>query len=190
MTEEKQTKFSKQHKPFVVQCNARFMSPSEVTEAVQQTFDLSITRQIVEAYDPTKVTGKNLSANLKSLYYETQREFISDLASIDVSHQAFRLRLLSEAIRQLKAKPHPNWILIAQLAEQAAKERGGMFTNKREISGPDGGAIPVSVEDKRRGVVKLMLDKLLTKGISETEARASLLEMGVDERDLTAVQIS
>ena len=35
-----------------------------------------------------------------------------------------------------------NIVLAASLLEQAAKEQGGMFTNKREVSGPNGGPIP------------------------------------------------
>jgi hypothetical protein len=42
-----------------------------------------------------------------------------------------------------KAENHGNMVLAANLMEQAAKEVGDSFTNRRALVGADGGAIEV-----------------------------------------------
>jgi hypothetical protein len=42
-----------------------------------------------------------------------------------------------------KAEAQGNMVLASSLLEQAAKEMGGAFTNRRELTGKDGGAVEV-----------------------------------------------
>lgn len=38
-----------------------------------------------------------------------------------------------------------NLVLVGEMCERAAKEVGGAYTNRREMSGPAGGPIPVNL---------------------------------------------
>ncbi len=42
----------------------------------------------------------------------------------------------------VKAEDQGNMVLAAQLLEQAAKEMGNAFTNRRELTGKDGKDLP------------------------------------------------
>ncbi len=126
-------------KTFVVQALACFDTPSEVAKAVKVEFSVEISRQAVEAYDPTKRAGKGLSQGYREIFEATRKTFLEDTADIAVSHRAVRLRTLQRMATQ--AEGMRNYALAAQLLEQAAKECGNAYTNRRELSGPAGGPI-------------------------------------------------
>lgn len=123
----------------IVQALACFDTPSEVAAAVKEEFGISITRQQVAAYDPTKATCKGLAKKLRAVFEETRKAFLNDVATIPIAQQAFRLRALQREFE--RAKSRGNSALAAQLLEQAAKELGGAFTNRRELTGQGGGPI-------------------------------------------------
>jgi hypothetical protein len=178
---------SKAVQRFIVQQLACFESPSEVVEAVKAEFSVTVTRQAVEHYDPTKGgEGKRLAKEHEELFQATRDRFTSKIDALAISHKAYRLSQLGQIMR--KAKLARNWFLAAQMLEQAAKEMGGIYTNRREHSGPNGGAIPLDVGSKRKELAAQMLRKLIDKGTSELDARASLIAMGVNESDLPAIQ--
>ncbi|MQV24210.1 DUF2280 domain-containing protein [Sinorhizobium meliloti] len=128
-------------KTFIVQSLACFDTPSIVVEAVRKEFGETITRQSVEGYDPTKKAGSNLAEKWKLLFEETRKTFLEDTATIAISHRAVRLRALQRMAE--KAETQGNMVLAANLLEQAAKEVGDSYTNRRQISGPDGGPVEV-----------------------------------------------
>ena len=132
---------SNQVKTFIVKQLALYQSPSEVAAAVAHEFGVSVTLQQVSKYNPDNHTAINLAADLKALFYQTRRAFLADAAKIAVSHQSYRLRQLDAALQRQLAKPNKNEQLILQILEHAAKEAGGMFTNRRELTGKNGDAI-------------------------------------------------
>jgi len=134
LTEEAQT--------YVVQALACFDTPSEVADAVNKEFGLEVTKQGVEKYDPTKAAGKQLAKRWKQLFEKTREDFLSNTASIAISHRAVRLKALQRMA--LAAERMKNYALSAALLEQAAKEVGDAYTNKRQISGPNGKPIEVA----------------------------------------------
>lgn len=131
-------------KRFIVQALACYDTPSQVAEAVKEEFGLSIERQQVAAYDPTKKVGGNISQKWCDLFEETRKKFLDDASSIPIANQTFRLRALNRMYA--KAERRGNVVVAAQIIEQAAKEIGGSFTNRRELTGKDGG--PQQVEHK------------------------------------------
>lgn len=128
-------------KIFIVQSLACFDTPSVVVDAVRKEFGATITRQSVEGYDPTKKAGSNLAEKWRLLFEETRKTFLEDTATIAISHRAVRLRALQRMAE--KAETQGNMVLAANLLEQAAKEVGDSYTNRRQISGPDGGPVEV-----------------------------------------------
>lgn len=125
-------------KRFIVQGLACFKTPSEVAEAVKEEFGIEVPREQVRNYNPLQV---EVAEKWRALFAETRERFLADVAEIGIAHQSFRLRELLDLYHN--AKRSRNAMLAASLLEQAAKERGGMYTNRREVSGPGGGPIPL-----------------------------------------------
>lgn len=136
-------KYSDQVKTYVVQALACFDSPAVVARAVKAEFNVVISPQAVEAYDPTKRAGKKLSQRFRLLFEETRKTFLEDTASIAISHRAVRLRALQRMAD--KAENQGNMVLASSLLKQAAEEVGGSYTNRRELTGKDGKDLPVPV---------------------------------------------
>jgi hypothetical protein len=123
---------SKVAQRFIVQQLACFESPAEVMEAVKAEFGVTITRQAVEHYDPTKGgEGKRLAKEHVELFHATRARFTSKIDALAISNKAYRLSQLEMMMRN--AKRARNYPLAAQLLEQAAKEMGGLYTNRRKL---------------------------------------------------------
>lgn len=126
---------------FIVQALACFDTPAVVAAAVRKEFRVEIAPQSVEGYDPNKRAGRNLAKRWREIFKATREEFLKDTSKIAISHRAVRLRALQRMAE--KAETIGNMALAAQLHEQAAKECGDAFTNKRQLSGPNGGPVQV-----------------------------------------------
>jgi hypothetical protein len=127
---------------FVVQQLACYDTPTQVAEAVKEEFDgLVITRMQVASYDPTKHAAKGLAKKWRDLFTATRAKFLDDVSQIPIANQAARLRSLERLLRQ--AEKNRNAPLAAQLLEQAAKEVGGAYTDRRRIIGDPNAPIPV-----------------------------------------------
>jgi hypothetical protein len=122
-----------QIRTFIVQQLAMFDTPQVVADAVKKEFGVDVTRQSIEGYDPTKKAGAKVSAKWHALFDETRKVFLEDTSKIAISHRAVRIRALQRMAEQ--AETMRNYALAAQLLEQAAKEMGGLYTNRREHSG-------------------------------------------------------
>lgn len=116
-------------KAFIVQALACFDTPTQVSQAVKQEFDIDVTRQQVEQHDPTKRAGANLAAKWRTLFEDTRKRFREEMAEIPIANRAFRLRGLGRMAE--KAENMRNLALTAQLYEQAAKECGDMYVNRK-----------------------------------------------------------
>ncbi len=125
---------------FIVQALACYDTPTQVAEAVKEEFGIEITRQQAASYDYTKAMGRTLAKKWRVMFDDTRKKFRAEVAEIPIADQAYRLRQLQRMAQE--AMKRKNIVLAASLLEQAAKEQGGMFTNKRELSGPNGGPIP------------------------------------------------
>lgn len=116
-------------KAFIVQALACFDTPSQVVEAVQKEYGLSITRQQVETHDPTKTSGKCLAKRWVTLFHDTRKRFREQTAEIPIANRAYRLRAMNRFVE--KAETMKNIGLAMQILEQAAKEMGDAFVNRR-----------------------------------------------------------
>lgn len=137
------SKLSDEVKTYIVQALACFDSPSTVVASVKTEFGEIISRQLVEMYDPGKRAWK-AAPKWRTIFDETRKTFLEDTSKIGISHRAVRLRTLQRMAE--KAETQGNVGLAAQLLEQAAKEVGGSFTNRREVTGRDGGPIKTEGE--------------------------------------------
>lgn len=120
----------------IVQALACYDTPTQVAAHVKEEFGLVITRQQVANYDPTKTTGANLSKKLRAIFETTREKFLEDVSGIPIAQQAYRLRVLQRNLE--RADQRGNAAMVTTILEQAAKELGGAFTNRREVTGKNG----------------------------------------------------
>ena len=139
-------KLSDEAKVFVVHSLAAFESPASVAASVKKDFAVDITRQAIEAYDPTKYAGRNLGEPWKTIFEESRKAFVGEKVEVGIAHRAIRLhryeKLYLEAERRGATK------LAAELLVLAAKESGDAFTNKRQLeaTGKDGAPLLSGIE--------------------------------------------
>lgn len=120
---------SNEVKAFIVQALACFDTPTQVATAVREEFGLEITRQKCESHDPTKYAGRDLAKRWVTLFEDTRKRFREETAEIPIANRAYRLRALGRMA--VKAETMKNMALTAQLLEQAAKEVGDVYVNRR-----------------------------------------------------------
>lgn len=123
-------------KSFIVQQLACYDTPSQVAEQVKEKFGLIVTRQQVSAYHPEHAVAKSLSKRWKDLFAATRKTFLEKTSEIPIANQAVRLRVLQRSL--MTAETRGNLAMVLQILEQASKEVGGSFTNRRELTGKDG----------------------------------------------------
>jgi hypothetical protein len=113
---------------FIVERLAVFDSPQTVAAAVKNEFGLVISRQAVEAYDPTRKAGQRLSPKLREHFYRTRQKFRRDIDDIPLASKAARLAALSRMAERFEEMG--NYLGAAALIEQAAKEVGGVYVGR------------------------------------------------------------
>ncbi len=126
-------RLSTEHKVLIVSRLAAFVAPSEI---VAELKELGVTASIEQVfhYDPT-AKGSDVGQRWREMHTQLRAEFLRDTASIPIAHKSYRLRELNDMARQ--AKLRKNFPLAAQLLEQAAKEMGESYTNRRVLEPAD-----------------------------------------------------
>ncbi|MDN5621790.1 MAG: DUF2280 domain-containing protein [Acinetobacter sp.] len=143
-------------KIFIVQALACRDTPQEVVTLVKQEYDIEVTRSQCQNYDPTKYSGRNLSKKFVQLFNETREKFDAGLIDIPIANKHFRLKQYQKQLER-NAK---NTVMSLKILEQAAKDVGGQFTNRQELTGKNG--------EPLMGISDAELDKR----IKEAEAKA------------------
>lgn len=124
-----------EQKVFIVCGFAALMTPSEVSEAVNEEFKIKTTRQQVWRYSPD---NPQTAEKWKVMYKERHERFLGDVSTIGVANKSYRLSEMQRLYRRIR-RTNPQLALM--IFEQAAKEMGGAFTNQRVLTGPKGGPI-------------------------------------------------
>ena len=143
-------------KIFIVQALACRDTPQEVVTLVKQEYDIEVTRSQCQNYDPTKYSGRNLSKKFVQLFNGTREKFDAGLIDIPIANKHFRLKQYQKQLER-NAK---NTVMSLKILEQAAKDVGGQFTNRQELTGKNG--------EPLMGISDAELDKR----IKEAEAKA------------------
>lgn len=128
-------------KIFIVQSLACRDTPQEVADLVSQEFGIKIDRKQIQTYDPTKAAGKNLSKKFVELFHKTRADFDEGLVDIPIANKYYRLKQYQKQLE----RNSKNTVMSLKILEQAAKDVGGQFTNRQEITGKDGEALQTTV---------------------------------------------
>ncbi|MCK9691868.1 DUF2280 domain-containing protein [Pseudomonas syringae] len=130
-------------KTFIVQALACFDSPSQVAEAVRANFGVTVSRQQVEAHDPTKRCSKGLAKRWVMLFEDTRAGFRETMIEVPVANRAYRLRALGRMVEEAEERGH--LAQAAKLLEQAAKECGDMYTVRRAAGAGSSGELATRI---------------------------------------------
>ncbi len=125
--EESRTILTDEMKEFIVRGLARYDTPSQVAEAVQSTFGVAVSRQRVYRYDPA--CSQPPAQRWRDLHAVTRAKFLSEIAEIGVAQRAVRLRKLDHYVNE--AEDNNRVLLAVKFLEQAAKECGGIYENRK-----------------------------------------------------------
>lgn len=124
----------KEIKLFIVRSLARFNTPTETAELVNQDYGVQVTKQQCEKYDPTKRAGENLSSELKAEFDIARKDFLDTPQNIPIANLSVRLQRLENQYQ----KHGKNRVAALSILKQAAEDIGGKYTNRQEITGKDG----------------------------------------------------
>jgi hypothetical protein len=104
---------------FIVIQLASFRTPTEVVKDVAEQYDVSVSRQQVERYNPTRVAGKSVAKKWEALFHAARKTYLEDVARHGVAHRAYRMERLQ---RLLESHSGRNPMLVLQILSQAAQE--------------------------------------------------------------------
>lgn len=146
-------RITKKVKLFIVRMLAEFESPTQTSKTAKEVFNVDVTPQQCEAYDPTKRTGQDLSQELRDLFFEYRRKANDELEAIPVANKRYRLQKIQNLLDEFPNNPvfTPKWL------ELAAKEMSAqpvVINPQKNNSEPQTKAV-VELEIK-----KLELEKL------------------------------
>ena len=127
-------------KAFIVQSLACFDSPTQVATAVRDSFGVVVSRQQVEAHDPTRKSSKGLAKRWVTLFEDTRSGFREEMVKEPIANRSVRLRALQRMFDEAEARG--NLVIAMKLLEQAARECGDMNVNRRAKVGDDAIAYP------------------------------------------------
>lgn len=139
-------KLKDEHRAFITRRLAMYDTPKEAAEALNQEFGISISPQGAERYDPTKRAGQYMGERWRKMFHETRQDFLNNVDRyVPEANKTVRISLLANSARAMRARG--NHVGAADMLERIAKEMGNVHTNRRELTGKDGGALKVEYAD-------------------------------------------
>lgn len=125
---------------------ARWESPKQVQRWLKEDHGVDIGLPGLTPYNFDNPESRRTGTAKWIQLFDDSRELAkTEISDIPTAHKAVRMMIRDREIMRLARSMNPNVPLLTQLLEAQAKEEGGMFTNRRELTGADGG--PIQTED-------------------------------------------
>lgn len=158
-------------KAFIIQRLACYESAPEVRDAVKEEFGLDIPLSYIHRHDPTKPYHPEgfLDKKWIELFEKTREEFQRGLYDTGIVWKAYRLKRLDEMERRLRREG--KYMEAAQLLEQAAKEVGGAFEQRRRDSAITLETLQKAIDELAQAVVAEVADEEMLRRIEERWGR-------------------
>lgn len=155
---ENETLLTTDQKTFIVQQLAMWRTPSQIVEMVKDTFGVEISRQRAQYYHPEH--NNELAQKWAEVFHATRKKFLDTVSDIPIANQAYRVQQLQDSLNRQLRMPRTNEAMVQNILEQAAKEVGGMFTNRREVTGANGKPLLDPVE-----MARIVMRDLVEQGV-------------------------
>jgi len=111
---------------FVVQQLAWYRTPSQVVEDVQEEYGVEVSRSQVHYYHPEK-GDREPKKEWTEQFYDLREAIRNGRVDVAIGQEVWRLKQLLHIYRKLMEMDH--YLGAADILKQAAKDRGGEFTN-------------------------------------------------------------
>jgi hypothetical protein len=121
---------SNEQKAYIVSAFARFEGVAEVCRSFKDEFGLDLPKPHALAYNPGGVKYRG-ARKWHDLFERERKSFLDNVNSIGIANKTYRLQELHKLC--LVAIGRKNIKLACEILEQAAKEMGEVFTNRREV---------------------------------------------------------
>jgi hypothetical protein len=164
-------KLKKAEQLYIVRSLAQFMTPTEVVKDIKEKFNIDVSPQQVEAYDPTKVAGRDLRQEYKDAFEVTRGEYLKQpIHNISGANDIVQLKILSDLLWNKKS----NVTMTIKIVDQMQKIMKGFYEKRVEITGAGGGAIktentqvppiPIFTPEELAAMSPLELSRLVLTG--------------------------
>ena len=158
------------HRAFLVREFACFASPKEAADALRDEYGVEIAAQSAQHYDATSGAGSDAAKKWHDLFDVSRQAFLEEVQqSIPLAHKAVRIKELANAANTFKRQK--NYMGMARILEQIAKETGGVHTNRHEFTGKNGG--PIRYQDTSDMTDEQIKDELRSYGIDPAQVHAA-----------------
>lgn len=133
---------TEEHKVFIVTALACFSTIKQVIDEMRDVYKIEVVHQQVQFYDPTRTPqNKRLGRKWKAIFDHVRAQYVADTSSVGIAHQRYRLDIRQRMLNRELDNGANNKGLILQILEEGAKESGGAYANRRELTGKGGGPI-------------------------------------------------
>lgn len=122
------TNINHEQKVFIIRSLAHFNSLTETARLFFDEYNIDFPLPAIQRYDPTKVRGHDLKEEYKNLFFELRSQYMEQEQNIPIAHRFVRLKRLED---EYNNNDDPN--IRLKVLEQASKEVGGLYTNKRDL---------------------------------------------------------
>lgn len=162
-------KLKEHHRAFLVQQFACYASPKEAADALREEYGIEIAPQSAQHYDATSGAGSVAAKKWRDLFYVSRQAFLDDVTNrVPLAHKSVRIKKLARAADAFENSK--NYLAMARMLEQIAKELGNVHTNRRELTGKNGGAIAYSAVEE----------------MTDEELEAEIRSFGIDPAQIHA----
>lgn len=166
---------SKEIQTFIVQQFAMFGTPQEIVDLVKENYGVETSRPQVFFYNADM--NPKFPKKWREIFAATRKRFLEDVSLIPIASRNYRLRELDTMYHDEKRKTEAvrNKVGMRDTLEQAAKEVGDAYTNKREISGARGESLTQPIADAMNQF-NTMLHKVyaVPDGAGESETKTGI----------------
>jgi hypothetical protein len=121
-------------------------TPSEVAALVKAEYDITITPQLAQNYDPTKYAGRYLARKWRDLFEASRAAFLQDCMGISAANKAVRIKNLESWSK--KSAAQGAYTHAADIQEKIAKELSNAYQHHFSLRhvGHAGGAVEQEVK--------------------------------------------
>ena len=139
-------------KDYVIERLAGFDSPVAIVKGLKEEFGITITRQTIESYDPTR--GRKPAKRYREQFFAIRHEILEGKATRVATRKGVRLRWLENMA--IHAMAQRDYALADRLLGSIAREVGDRRPNEAEARPDNVEARPITEADRARVLAALV----------------------------------
>ena len=147
------TKIPEHVREFVCIRLACFDQPSQVRQLVRENFDLDLSPQSIEHYDPYRYAGKGLARKFVHLFYDARKRYLEDVADVALAQKTHRLKWLERLAAE--AERMGDITGAAEIIEKASKDSTDYWTRSHTVR--HSGQVATPAEPRQDHIVRIYL---------------------------------